>query len=455
MENPDHNEYSWRPAIRDYSFWQERSPLRSVVDDQVLPTQADSVIVGAGYSGLSVALHLARAGRDVVVLEKDRPGEHASTLNFGACGRTIRHKFTKVASDYGLETAIRIFREAKAWLDYTVDFIDREQIDCGFTQAGRVYGAHTPEAFMAMARDLEYQQQHMPVDSVMISRLEQKNEVCSDDFFGVQLLNDVGHLDPGRYHAGLLQRALDSGVRVYSGCRADAFECGREGYGVRTNHGHIRSKELILCTNAQTLGEDPLLKKFRRRLIPVHCWSVVTEPLDDQIIRQALPSERMQLETILLYTAVRVIDPDRRILVCAQHLYDHENVQTAAAAGLDQAAERMPVLKDVRADYCWYGQFAMTFDWLPHLGTDPTTGIHYLIGLVGTGVPASGYLGWKLANRILGNSEGETVFADRPFPARPFYNGNPAWVLPAVREYYRFRDLRAWKKALKKDPYSR
>ena len=163
MEIRDYNEHSWRPAIRDYPFWQERSPLRSVVDDQVLPSQADSVIVGAGYSGLSVALHLARAGRDVVVLEKDRPGEHASTLNFGACGRTIRHKFTKVASDYGLETAICIFREAKAWLDYTVDFIDREQIDCGFTQAGRVYGAHTPEAFMAMARDLEYQQQHMPV----------------------------------------------------------------------------------------------------------------------------------------------------------------------------------------------------------------------------------------------------------------------------------------------------
>jgi glycine/D-amino acid oxidase-like deaminating enzyme len=115
----------------------------------------------------------------------------------------------------------------------------------------------------------------------------------------------------------------------------------------------------------------------------------------------------------------------------------------------------MPSLKDVRADYCWYGQFAMTFDWLPHLGTDPATGIHYLIGLVGTGVPASGYLGWKLANRILGNPEGETVFADRPFPSRPFYNGNPAWVLPAAREYYRFKDLRAWKKALAKSSHAR
>jgi len=455
MKYPDRSNDSSRPAIHEYPFWRERSPLRSVVDGEVLPAQADTVIVGAGYSGLSVALHLARAGRDVVVLEKDRPGEHASTLNFGACGRTIRHKFTKVASDHGLETAIRIFSEAKAWLDYTVDFIDREQIDCGFTRAGRVYGAHTPEAFTAMAEDLEYQQRHMPVDSVMIPRHEQQNEVSSDDFFGVQLLNDVGHLDPGRYHAGLLRCALDSGVRVYSGCRAEAFACSRGGYDARTTRGSIHSKELILCTNAQTLGADPVLKKFRRRLIPVHCWSVVTEPLDDQSIRQALPSERMQLETVLFYTAVRVVNPDRRILVCAQHLYDHQDTQTAALAVLDQAAERMPVLKDIRADYCWYGQFAMTFDWLPHLGTDPATGIHYLIGLVGTGVPASGYLGWKLANRILGNSEAETVFADRPFPTRPFYNGNPAWVLPAVREFYRFRDQRAWRRALVKDPRPR
>lgn len=455
MASRDHKVHSRPSTIREYSFWRERSPLRSVLHDEVLPAKADVVIVGAGYSGLSVALHLARAGRDVVVLEKDRPGEHASTLNFGACGRTIRHKFTQVAGDYGLETAIRIFREAKAWLDYTVEFIEREQIDCGFTRAGRVYGAHTPEAYTAMAKDLEYQQRHMPVDSVMIPRDEQKNEVSSDDFFGVQLLNDVGHLDPGRYHAGLLQRALDSGVRVYSGCRAEAFECNRGGYVAKTTRGPIHSKELILCTNAETFGSDPVLKKFRRRLIPIHCWSVVTEPLDDRRIRQALPSERLQLETVLLYTAVRVIDPDRRLLICAQHLYNHTDVPTAAVAVLRQASERMPSLKDVRADYCWYGQFAMTFDWLPHLGTDPATGIHYLIGLVGTGVPASGYLGWKLANRILGNPEGETVFADRPFPSRPFYNGNPAWVLPAAREYYRFKDLRAWKKALAKSSHAR
>ena len=155
MASRDHKVHSRPSTIREYSFWRERSPLRSVLHDEVLPAKADAVIVGAGYSGLSVALHLARAGRDVVVLEKDRPGEHASTLNFGACSRTIRHKFTQVAGDYGLETAIRIFREAKAWLDYTVEFIEREQIDCGFTRAGRVYGAHTPEDYTAMAKDLE------------------------------------------------------------------------------------------------------------------------------------------------------------------------------------------------------------------------------------------------------------------------------------------------------------
>ena len=436
--------------IRNYPFWRDQAPLRAIGEAGPLPEKADVVVIGAGYSGLSVALHLARAGRDVVVIEQDRPGEHASTQNFGAYGRTIRHKFTTVAKTIGLDDAVRVFKEAQAWLDYTVDFIGREKIDCNLTRCGRVYGAHTPEAYEAMARDLELQQKHMSVDTTMIERAEQHTAVCSDAYFGVQYLRDVGVLHPGRYHAGLLDLALAAGVRVFGKCRADGFKHGRDGHVVTTKRGAIRSKELVLCTNAATGSHHPLLRYFRRRLIPIHSWNVVTEPLDEATIRAALPNERMQLETILLYTGVRAINPDRRILITARHLFDHPNPDSAARACIAQAAERMPALAKVRADYCWHGVFALTFDWLPHIGTDRKTGVHYQVGLVGTGVPSSGYLGWKLANRILGKAEGETVFADRPFPTRPFYYGNPRWILPYMREYYRWRDTGAWRRALAK-----
>jgi len=47
---------------------------------EAIPSQADCVVVGAGYSGLSAALTLARAGRSVIVLDSAQPG-------YGCSGR--------------------------------------------------------------------------------------------------------------------------------------------------------------------------------------------------------------------------------------------------------------------------------------------------------------------------------------------------------------------------------
>jgi hypothetical protein len=49
------------------------------------------------------------------------------------------------------------------------------------------------------------------------------------------------------------------------------------------------------------------------------------------------------------------------------------------------------------------------------------------------------YLGWKVAQRILGSSEGATALDEVSFPTRPFYTGRP-WFLPLAIAYYGLRD---------------
>jgi glycine/D-amino acid oxidase-like deaminating enzyme len=385
----------------------------------------------------------------VAVIDQDVPGQHASTLNFGAVGRTIRPKFSELYESYGEDTAKRIFQEAKDWLEFAVSFIEREQIDCGFRRAGRLYACHTPETYEALARELEFQQKFVPTDSVMIPRAEQHREVGSDTYFGLQHLRDVGHLHPGRYYRGILDRALGAGVRVFSHCKALGFAREGKDHVVRTSRGTIVAKELVLCTNAVTGTHAPLLRRFRHRIVPVNCWTAVTKPADEATYRALLPTERMLLETVLLYTGMRPIDEDRRFVIAAQHLYQHRDAATAAAGVKAQVAANLPAFERVEIDHCWNGTFAMTFDWLPHLGTDRESGAHYLLGLVGTGVPSSIYFGHKLANRILGRvRDGESVYADRPFPTRPFYTGHAGWILPFMRGYYRQRDFRARDRAL-------
>lgn len=396
-------------------------------------------MVGAGYSGLFTALTLARGGRSVTLIEADQVGNFASTRNFGAIGRTIRVKFSELMHRYGLDTAIQIYEEARAWAEFTAAFIEREKIDCRFHRGGRVVGAHCPAAYDAMARDQEEMSRYLPVDTQLVSRADQHRELGSDVYHGCAVLNDVGHLHPGLYLNAVLERVRAEGVLVASHTRVNGVERSGDRFNVTTSRGAVTAREVVLTTNAETGKDNPLFRYFHRRVVPIQVFSAVTEPLDEEVIQSVIPTGRTVLETRRLYLGMRPIEGENRLLVVSRHMTRYRSELEAAADIKLDLLVRYPQLADVTFSHCWSGRFAITFDWLPHLGTH--NGVHYLIGLNGAGVPAAGYLGQKLGLRILGGTNSETVFADRPYPTRTGYSGQ-TWFLPALAAYYRYADRR-------------
>ena len=420
------------------SFWLERSP--PPVCEQSLPTgDIDVVVIGAGYSGLFTALALARGGRSVLVIEADSAGEHASTKNFGAIGRTIRLSFSELRDRYDLDTAVRVFEEAKEWVEFTASFIEREQLDCGFVRHGRAVSAHSAKAYESMTRELEFTKRYIPTDTHVLSRAEQGAELGTDIYHGCAILNDVGHLDPGRYHQGVLSLAREAGVRIVDQTRAIDVQRHDHGHTVLTSRGPVQAREVVIATNAETGKDNSLFRYFRRRLVPVSLYSAVTEPLAPELLKSVFPKGRTMLETRRLYMGLRPIESDGRLLAVGRHMRPYRSLDQAATALKKDLVSRYPQLEHCRFSHVWPGRFAVTFDWLPHLGTHQ--GVHYLLGLNGAGVPAAGYLGHKLAQRILGTANRDTVFADRPYPTYPGYTGS-AWFLPVLGGAYRYADDR-------------
>src|SRR5689334_13164830 len=120
---------SAQTVARGQPYWWEEAPPQHLPQLPVLAT-ADVVIMGAGYTGLSAAIVLARAGRSVHVFDRMRPGEGASTRNGGITSGSIRPSLAEMTRRFGQERADAILAESKAGREDLYRFIAEEKIDC-------------------------------------------------------------------------------------------------------------------------------------------------------------------------------------------------------------------------------------------------------------------------------------------------------------------------------------
>ena len=126
--------------IKSEPYWWQAAPL-AASDPMPLRDSSDVVIVGAGYTGLSAALTLARAGRSVQVFDRQRPGEGASSRNGGITSGNLRPSLAALTKRFGAERAAALVAESKAAREDLYRFIAEEGIDCDFKLVGRFAGA--------------------------------------------------------------------------------------------------------------------------------------------------------------------------------------------------------------------------------------------------------------------------------------------------------------------------
>lgn len=168
-------------------YWWEAAPRPP--SSAALPNEADVVIVGSGFTGLSAALTLLRRGRSAVVLERGVPGFGASTRNGGQIGSgNQKFRVKTLIALRGQRKAEALLREGVEMLAYIGQLVETEKIDCHFSRCGRFRAAVRPEHYEAMARDMEDLKRIAGVESFMVPRAEQRTEIGSDVFFGGSVL---------------------------------------------------------------------------------------------------------------------------------------------------------------------------------------------------------------------------------------------------------------------------
>ena len=394
----------------------------------------DFCIIGGGFTGLSAALHAAKAGLDVVVLEAQRVGFGASGRNGGQV-----HGGQRIGQDE-LEAMVGVGRARVLWdlalesVDLTLDLAARHAPDAGYV-SGIIEADHKARFVAhshAYARKLREEYGYDKIRA--LGREEMRQLVGSPAYFGGTLDMGGGHLHPLRYAFGLAQAAARAGVRIYEQSRVREVRQG-EPVQVRTEKAQIRARHLLWACNGYLGHVEP---KIAARVMPINNFIVATEPLDEAFAQSLIRDNHAVADSKFVINYYRLSE-DRRMLFGGGESYGYRFPADIAAKVRKPMEQIYPQLKGVKIDYAWGGTLGITMKRLPHFAR-LAPNVLTASGYSGHGV-ALATLGGKLAAEAVAGQAGRfDIFAELPAPRFPGGAALRTPLLVLAMVWYALRD---------------
>ncbi len=395
---------------------------------------ADVCIVGGGYTGLSAALHLARSGYQVVVLEANRIGWGASGRNGGQVGVGQRRGATELVAMFGLERARALWQLGRDATGLVRTLISRHAIDCDLSPGQMVVAAKSSH-IGDMVEEVELLRAQFGYRSIrMMSRAELESELASPVFHGGWLDDEASHLHPLNYCLGLGRAAEEAGAQVFE--HSAVIAQGRTDPALlRTEKGEVSARYVLLACNGYLGGLEP---RLAGKIMPINNFVVATESLGAEAATALIRNRACVHDTRFVVNYFR-LSRDHRLIFGGGENYRTRFPRDIAAFVRPYMLRIFPQLATARIDYAWGGTLAITLNRLPCIGR-LAPNIFYAQGYSGHGVPMATLAGQLVAEALAGTAERFDLMAGIPQPKFPGGTllRHPALVLGML--YYALRD---------------
>ncbi len=393
--------------------------------------EAEVAIIGAGYTGLSAAYHLAREhGISAHVLEANRIGWGCSGRNGGFCSIGIgKDDFGEWISRFGLAAAKAVFEQGREAVRTVKRILEAEAMEVETSPDGGLELAHRPSRMAEMAERQRQLRELFGLDCRLLGKAElERGYLVSREAHGA-LLHDEGFaLHALKYGRGLARAAQRHGAVLHGASPVVGWDRDGVRHLLRTPGGTVRARQVVIAGNGYT--GDRLHPATRGRLLPVLSNIIVTRPLT------AAERESVNWRTYLkiwdsrrLLFYYRLLPQDRVLFGARGGIEDTPESNRRQRLWLERRfAEMFPPLAKVESEYFWRGWVCLSRDKNPHLGSVEDGTVHYALAYMGSGVALATYCGRLLAGCVAGKDRAEAgPLLGAPLPAFPF---------PALRRLY-------------------
>lgn len=408
---------------------------RVVTEPLSAPARCSVCVVGGGYTGLSTALHLARRGVDVMLLEQSRLGWGASGRNGGQAHVGMRREQDWLEKHVGAADARRLWDfalAARAHLDW---LIESYAIDCDL-RLGYLHANHRARYTTATREHVEHLRTHYGYEYIrFVERDELASLVATEGYCSASLDTRSGHLHALNLALGLARAASSHGARLHEDVEVTGIAPHGGGWRVTTTRGEVSAERLVLACNGYLRGLAP---EVERHVMPINNYIAVTEPLGAEGARRLISNGAAVSDSRFVVNYFRMT-ADHRLLFGGGENYGYQFPRDIGAFVRPQLLKVFPQLAQVRLDYAWGGTLAITPTRMPWV-KEIQPGLVNASGFSGLGVVIAPYTGKVVADALCGERDSLELLGRVPVPSFP---GGP-WLrsptLVAAMLFYALRD---------------
>lgn len=431
----------------------EASLSQPRIDYPMLEGNADCdvCIVGGGFMGLHTALNLQEKGLKVILLEANRIG-------FGASGRNGGHVIPEFGGSQSnfekhldMESARKIWQISHRAADSLRERIAKYDIACDY-QTGHIEAAISPK-HEADLRDWQaYIAKNYGYQNQWISQAEMPNYVGSKRYIAGVIDKNGGHLHPLKLALGLAKALKSGGADIYEHSPATAWNIDAGGVRVSTANGEVKCKNLVLGCNVFMEGVSaPAAQRLAKRILPVGTWVIATEPLNEAVANEVLPSRAAVVDMRFILDYFR-LSSDRRMVFGGGCSYlGHEAPANLKATMRNKMLKVFPQLQSAKIEFGWGGLIDISMNRMPDFGYaeiqnnkpgySSNQKVLYAQGFSGSGVVATNAAARVIADAITGDTSNLAMFqriSHTPFPGGKLLR---APVTAAGMLYHRLLDM--------------
>jgi gamma-glutamylputrescine oxidase len=393
-----HTESYYAATVNDFTDFAPLQGARS----------ADVCVIGAGFTGISTALHLAERGYNVHVVEANKVGWGASGRNGGQLIGGISGE-RKIARHHNRDIE-ELFSELR-WAGHT---IVRERIQTYGIQCDLKFGyldvAIRQRHLRTFQDDYErLQKSGFPHELRLLSKDETRETIGTDAYIGALLNMGNGHLHPLNLCIGEARAAQSHGATIYEQSPVLDIAKGSKPK-VITERGSVTADYVVIAGNAY----HALERQLRGIMFPVKSFIIATEPLSKDLVAEINPQDLAVCDPNFVLEYFR-LSADRRLLFGARLNYSGDDPAVIRQKHRKKMTRIYPQLADARIDYAWGGTIGVPVNRVPQLGRI-SPNIYYCQGYSGHGVNVTHLAGQIMADAVAGTAERFDLFADiKPF----------------------------------------